>query len=229
MDIQKLRKLLESLNVVFWNTTIDKQIAKEKLPNSTPIESARWRYVIASRKKRSTDSSIKKLPNGQVVDTLFKKQSDIDIPKLISPANKAEQAKTDKEISNLRKFLTCLEPCGLAFQRLQDEFTSSFAKDVLLTYKSKNTFKNFGGITVDNWMLCIELMVCMAHRDFWGTVLSDNTTYREINLAERILVIGVDKIRVNSDSVWNLIKELYSRGKLGLMMSGLRIAKNYDS
>ncbi|MBW1933492.1 MAG: hypothetical protein JRI56_10900 [Deltaproteobacteria bacterium] len=125
MDIQKLRNALELLSHMFWNTTVDKQLAKEAHSNKIPIESAWHRYIVAVR-NRKTAANINKLSN------------------------------------DVRQ---CLRPHNLAFQRLQDEFTTSFAKDVLSTYK--DTIENFCGVSVDNFKPCVELMVCMSNKGFW--------------------------------------------------------------
>lgn len=134
MDIQKLCSRLESLNSVFWNTNIDKQLTKAPYPNETPIESAFYRYVIAIRNKK-TAQNIRKLFD--------------DIQE-------------------------CLSPHNLAFQRLHCEFTSSFAEDVLASYKE--TIENFRGISTDNFQSYTKLIVCMSHENFWKPPLKQSNT-----------------------------------------------------
>ncbi len=58
-----------------------------------------------------------------------------------------------------------LKPWQDAFDILQDEFTSLFAKQVLSTYRS--AMQGFAGVSVDNFRECTGLVVCMANKVFW--------------------------------------------------------------
>lgn len=135
MDIQRLRQILNELNPIFWNPEIDRQLEASDYPNQSPIESAKYRHTIALRK-------------------------------LVPRSHHYRKSLENKRFNKLlEKVDECLSPYDTVFEVLLEEFTSPFAKQVLLTHQ--NLIEEFAGITSDNYQSWTELLVCMSHKDFW--------------------------------------------------------------
>ncbi len=106
MDIQRLRQILNELNPIFWNPEIDRQLEASDFPNQSPIESAKYRHMIALRKL---------------------------VPRSHHYRQSLENKRFDKL---LKKFDECLSPYDNVFEVLLGEFTSSFAQQVLFTHQN---------------------------------------------------------------------------------------------
>ncbi len=153
MDIDLFRKILEEFNPIFWNAKIDRLLQESKYPNRTPIESAKFRYVIALQ-DLNQDQDLSAYP-----------KSAADRRSILYEKN--PEKKRRKKLS--RKARECLTPFDQVFDVLRKKFTSSFAEEVLLTHEE--FIRNFVG-TAKQYLQWMELLVCMSHKDFWGNLSS---------------------------------------------------------
>jgi len=153
VDIQRLRQTLNELNPIFWNPEIDRQLEASDYPNQFPIESAKYRYTIALGK-------LVPHPNFSPC-----KKKSAPYRQMIIESRSSEKKRFNKL---LKKVEECLSPYDKVFEVLLEEFTSPFAKQVLLTHQ--NLIGEFAGIISDNYQSWTELLVCMSHKDFWADI-----------------------------------------------------------
>lgn len=158
MDIQRLRQILNELNPIFWNPEIDRQLEASDYPNQFPIESAKYRYTIALGK-------LVPHPNFSPCN-----RKSAPYRQMIIESRSSEKKRFNKL---LKKVEECLSSYDNAFGVLLGEFTSPFAKQVLLTHQ--NLIEKFAGITLDNYQSWTELLVCMSHKDFLADLANGKT------------------------------------------------------
>jgi len=160
MDIDLFRKILEELNPIFWNKKIDRMLQESNYPNRTPIESAKWRYVIALRDlEQNQDLSAFPKSAAHRRSILYEKNP--------------EKKRRDKLF---REACECLTPLDKVYDVLRKKFTSSFAEQVLLTHE--DLIRNFVG-TADEHIPWTKLLVCMSHKDFWCNLKQNVTNLSE--------------------------------------------------
>lgn len=127
MDIVLLRQILKECNPIFWNKKIDRILQESNYPNRTPIESARWRYVVALRDLHPNLDAACYLRSAP-----YRKTIDYD--------RNPEKRRRDKLFEEARQ---CLAPWDKVYEALRRAFTSSFAEQVLLTHE--DLIRNFVG------------------------------------------------------------------------------------
>ena len=207
MDIQRLHQILSELNPIFWNPEIDRQLESSDYPNQFPIESAKYRYMIA----------LGKLVPHPNFSPCNKKSA--PYRQMIIESRSSEKKRFNKL---LKKVEECLSPCDKVFEVLLEEFTSPFAKQVLLTHQ--NLIGEFAGITLDNYQSWTELLVCMSHKDFWGDLGSgkgENTPAQATPKTDGSLIYQAD-----AATFYNIPKSTLSKasnkkpGEPGYLWSG---------
>ena len=166
MDIDLFRKILKELNPIFWNAKIDRMLQESNYPNRTPIESAKWRYLIALR-DLDQDQDLSAFPKSAA----YRRRILYD--------KNPEKKRRDKLLREARE---CLSPLDKVYDVVQKKFTSSFAEQVLLTHEE--LIRNFVGTAAEHvhWT---ELLVCMSHKDFWSNFNSNKADAKKTTKRKR--------------------------------------------